>query len=281
MVSENDSILIFFFSTAKQVVGRRPIILKHLYLILVNSLFWSFFVISSLVLVFGAVLLRITTPWFDPNLKLLQKYTCFWSSLYLWANPFWSLTKRGMNRADPHRTYIIVANHQSMADILCVFNTFLHFKWVAKKSLFKLPLLGWNMTFNGYVPIDRGNLESREKCMKECRAWLEKGSSILFFPEGTRSKNGRLQSFKAGAFHLALETGHDILPIVIRGSLHAIPKHSRLLSGNSKMSLEILPPVSIIPYQNLGREAGANELSQAVYATIAANLHDDRSAQRV
>lgn len=223
-------------------------------------------------LVPGAALLRVTTQWFDRNLKILQKYTCFWSSLYLWANPFWSLAKQGLARADPRRAYVIVANHQSMADILCIFNTFLHFKWVAKKSLFKVPLLGWNMSLNGYVPIDRGNPKSREECLDRCKAWLKKGSSIFFFPEGTRSKNGHLQPFKTGAFRLALETGHDILPIVIRGSLHAIPKHSLLLSGKSRMSLEVLPPIPVASFQNLGHETGANELSMAVQAAIEAKL---------
>ena len=248
--------------------------LRRIYLIAINSLFWSFFVVTSLVLVVGAALLRIVTWPFDPNLKILQHYTCFWSSLYLWVNPFWSLTKQGLDRADRRRTYVIVANHQSMADILCIFNSFLHFKWVAKKSLFKIPLLGWNMSLNGYIPIDRGNPESREQCMEKCRSWLRRGSSVLLFPEGTRSLDGKLQPFKIGAFQLALETGHDVLPMVVRGSLHAIPKHSRLLSGKSRMQLEVLPPISVAPYRSMDRETAVLELSRAVREAIAANLED-------
>jgi len=231
-----------------------------------------------MVLVIGSLILRALTTVFDPNLKILQAYTCFWSSLYLWVNPFWSLKKSGVGQVDRAQTYVMVANHQSMADILCIFNTFLHFKWVAKKSLFKIPLLGWNMSLNGYIAIDRGNPESRERCMQQCRDWLKKGSSVFFFPEGTRSQDGKLRDFKAGAFRLALDTGHDVLPIVITGSLHAIPKHSRLLSGKSKMSLEILPPVSVAPYLEMPREIGAEQLSLAVRNAIAAKLGEPAEA---
>lgn len=246
--------------------------LRRLGLFAINSLFWSFFVLTSMVLVIGAFFIRLITKPFDPNLRILQQYSCFWSSLYLWVNCFWSLQKRGMEQVDRRKAYVIVANHQSMADIICVFNTFLHFKWVAKASLFKVPLLGWNMTFNGYVPIDRGNPESREQCLRRCQDWLEKGSSVFFFPEGSRSQDGKLRPFKIGAFRLAVESGHDVLPIVIRGSLHAIPKHSRLLSGKSKMQLEILPPISVAPFQAQGPEIGASALSAAVQAHIAERL---------
>ncbi|MCC7343665.1 MAG: 1-acyl-sn-glycerol-3-phosphate acyltransferase [Deltaproteobacteria bacterium] len=249
--------------------------LRRLGLILVNALFWGFFVVTSVILVVGALFLRVLTKPFDPNLRALQQYSCFWSSLYLWFNPFWSLEKRGLAGVDRRKAYVIVANHQSMADILCVFNTYLHFKWVAKKSLFKVPLLGWNMGFNGYVPIDRGNPESREKCLRRCREWLDKGSSVFFFPEGSRSHDGKLRPFKIGAFRLAVESGYDVLPIVIRNSLHAIPKHSRLLSGKSRMELEVLPPISVTPYQGQGLEAGAEALRREAEVRIAARLDEN------
>ena len=241
-------------------------------MVVVNGLLWAFFVVTSMVLVIGAALLWLLTRPFDPNLKLLQQYSCFWASLYLWANPFWGLKKTGLDRVDPKRAYVIVANHQSMADILCVFNTFLHFKWVAKKELFKAPLLGWNMSLNGYVAIDPGNPESREKCLSECRDWLKKGSSVFFFPEGTRSQDGKLRDFKVGAFRLAVETGCDILPIVVQGSLHAIPKHSRLLSGKSKMRLEVLEPLSVAAYRSDDLESSTRKLAEDVRALIGAKL---------
>ncbi len=248
---------------------------KKMGVIVINILFWGFFVITSLILVMGGLLLRVVMEPVDPNRRILQQYSCFWASLYLWFNPFWSLQKRGLGNVDPKKTYIIVSNHQSMADILVLFNTFLHFKWVSKKSLFRIPLLGWNMSLNGYIPIERGNEESREKMSRHCRDWIKKGSSILFFPEGTRSRDGTLLPFKKGAFRLALETGCDVLPVVIQGSLHAIPKHSVFLHGKSKMRVEILPPISIEIFRREGLDCldqGAEHLAAVVREKMGESL---------
>lgn len=237
--------------------------MKKIGLLAVNILFWSFFVISSTILCALGLVLRIVTAPFDPNRRVLQQFSCFWASLYIWCNPFWSVEKiEGLENVDRKKAYVMVANHQSMADILILFRTFLHFKWVSKKSLFKVPLLGWNMWLNGYLGIERGDEKSREVLINKAKQWLRMGSSILFFPEGTRSKDGKLQPFKPGAFRLALETGHDILPIVIRGTLHAIPKHSLLLHGKSRMSLKVLPSISVKEFQTEDLEGQSKKLAQ-------------------
>jgi 1-acyl-sn-glycerol-3-phosphate acyltransferase len=152
-------------------------------------------------------------------------------------------------RAQERRSEKILRHRRQppvVGDIVVLFNTFIHFKWVSKKSVFNAPLLGWNMRLNGYVPINRGSDASREKCMDKCREWLAKGSSVLFFPEGTRATESRkMLPFKVGAFKLAVESGRDVLPIVIQGSIDAIPKDSALLHRKARMTLEVLPPVSI------------------------------------
>ena len=240
--------------------------------IFLNSLFWSFFVVSSSILVVGGLLLLLITLPFDPNRKILQQYSCFWASLYLWGNPFWSARIRGLENVDRRKVYVMVSNHQSMADILVIFRSFLHFKWVAKKSLFKVPLLGWNMFLNGYVPIERGDAESRDRCLQRCHQWLKKGSSIFFFPEGTRSPDGEMKPFKQGAFRLALQSRTDILPIVIRGSRHAIPKHSLLLHGKSKMELEVLPAIPVKEFDSSQLDAESKRLADFTYQRIRAAL---------
>lgn len=214
----------------------------------INIAFWSFFAISSLVLFLGACLIWLFTLPLDPNRRILQKYSCLWSTLYVWLNPYWSVKTSGKQNLEKNKVYIMVSNHKSIVDILVLFKTFLHFKWVSKASMFKAPILGWNMKLNGYIPIERGDSQSREKCMNHCREWLAKGSSVLFFPEGTRSKEGIMRPFKLGAFHLALETGTDILPLVIEGSEDAVPKHSIMLTKKSKMKVRVLPPISIKGY---------------------------------
>jgi 1-acyl-sn-glycerol-3-phosphate acyltransferase len=246
-------------------------ILAQAAVVTINVLLWAWFILSSVVFFLGAVVIRVVTWPVDPNLKILHQYSCFWAAVYVWTNPFWSLKRSGLRNADRRKAYVIVSNHQSWADILIVFATFLHFKWVSKKSVFNAPLIGWNMRLNGYVPIDRGNDASREKCLSKCREWLAKGSSILFFPEGTRSPEGKkMLPFKIGAFKLAVESGHDVLPIVIRGSVDAIPKHSRLLHRKARMSVEVLPPVSVDSFQ--GNPSGAESLMNHVRIQMARKL---------
>jgi 1-acyl-sn-glycerol-3-phosphate acyltransferase len=242
--------------------------LEFVWNVFINVLFWFFFIVSSMILVLGAAIIYLITRPFDPNRRILQQYSCFWASLYLWVNPFWSGRITGLQRCDPRKTYVMVSNHQSMADILIVFRTFLHFKWVAKKSLFKLPLLGWNMWFNGYVPIERGDAASRDRCLARCQQWIEKGSSVFFFPEGTRAPDGRIKPFKTGAFRLALESGTDILPMVIRGSRFAIPKHSLRLHGKSRMTLEVLPPISTKGFDPSQLDEESKRLAEFVFHKI-------------
>lgn len=239
-------------------------------LVVVNVLMWAYFILTSIVLFATALVIRTLTAPFDRNRRLLHQFSCFWASLYLWANPFWSLKKHRSKGYDRKRAYVIVANHQSWVDILILFNSFLHFKWISKKQMFKVPLIGWNMWLNGYIPIERGNEESGRLCLEKSRDWLAKGSSVLYFPEGTRSRDGKLLPFKMGAFKLAVESGHDVLPVVIRGSLNALPKHSILLHRKSRMSLEVLPPISVRSFQ--GNESGAESLMNHVRTVFKTRL---------
>lgn len=242
---------------------------------ILNVLLWAFFVVTSMILYIGALVIWAATYFFDPNRKILQKYTCFWSSLYIWANPFWSVKVSGKQNVERKKVYVMVSNHQSIMDILVLFKTFLHFKWVSKSSMFKAPLLGWNMKLNGYISIHRGDPSSRERCMATCRRWIEKGSSIVFFPEGTRSKDGKISRFKLGAFRLALETGADILPLVIRGSDKAVPKHSAMLTNKTKMSIEVLPSVSVRGFDKSRIDAEAERLADQVRDLIKRALGQD------
>jgi len=210
-----------------------------------NILMWTVFAVSVVPLFFVALAIRILTAPFDPNRRVLQRFSCLWASFYIWVNPFWQIRVKGLEHVDRRKVYVMISNHQSMADILVVYRTLLHFKWVSKDILFKTPFLGWNMILNGYVPIKRGDAESRKQCMQACRAWLDKGSSVFFFPEGTRSETGAMRPFKLGAFQLALDSGVDILPMVIRGSREALPKHSALIHTHSDMEIEVLPPIAV------------------------------------
>lgn len=205
--------------------------------------FWGFVVLSSIVLFPIAVLLFCLTALFDRRRWLLHRFTCFWASLYTWLNPAWPVEIHGRERMYEAGPSVIVANHLSLLDILVFFRLHSHFKWVSKQENFRVPLVGWNMTLCGYIPLQRGTARSIHAMMRLCDDAIGEGNAIVMFPEGTRSSTGRLRSFKPGAFEIAKRNGVPIQPIVIRGTGDALPKRGFVLQGRHPISIEVLDPI--------------------------------------
>ena len=208
-----------------------------------SALFWGFITVSSLVMYPIAVAIWLATVAFDRRLVALHRFTCFWASLYTWFNPAWPVTIEGREKIQPGTTYVMVANHLSLIDILVLFRLFRHFKWVSKIENFKVPLIGWNMSMNRYIPLRRGDRESVIEMMAACEQTLREGNSIMMFPEGTRSPTGEMRPFKTGAFELARTMSLPVLPIVIAGSAEALPKRGFVLQGRHPIHVTILDPV--------------------------------------
>jgi len=196
-------------------------------------------------------------------------FTSFWACLYLWVMPSWSVTAAGREKIRRGVTYIVVSNHQSQLDILVAFRLFFPFKWVSKAAVFKLPFIGWNMTLNRYIRLKRGDKESIRRMMAACEKNLARGSSVFFFPEGTRSKTGQMKPFKPGAFILAHQMKLPILVVGIRGTQKALPKHSLNFHGRHPIRIEVLEE---IPYQNfahLSVEQTADTVRQRIAVHVA------------
>ena len=157
------------------------------------------------------------------------------ASVYLWTMPAWSVRTRGRHRIRHKATYVVVSNHLSQLDILVAFRLFFHFKWVSKEEVFKLPFIGWNMVLNRYIRLKRGHKKSVEQMMAHAEETLRRGSSVFFFPEGTRSRSGDLLPFKPGAFILAQKVRLPLLPIAISGTRDALPKHSLTITGRHRI----------------------------------------------
>ena len=204
--------------------------------------FWAFVVLSSAVLFPVALIIWAVTAPFDRRRRALHLFTCFWASLYTWLNPAWRVTIHGREHLDRDATYVYVANHLSLLDILVLFRLFVDFKWVSKAEIFKVPGVGWNMTLNRYIPLQRGNRDSVVKMMAQCEQALAQGSSLMMFPEGTRSATGELKAFKTGAFELAAAAQVPIVPIAIEGTNDALPKHGFVLRGRHRITVTVLPP---------------------------------------
>lgn len=182
-------------------------------------------VLTSAMYVVGAPLFLVTM-WFDPTRRIGHWYATVWGRIITRLNNRWSFEVIGQERIPQDRPLVVVSNHQGMGDIMMAFCMDLHFKWISKAANFYVPCMGWFMYHAGYIPLRRGDKSSIVKCMARARWYLDHGVSVLFFPEGTRSKDGEVKDFKAGAFKLALEAGVDILPLGISGTANALPKHT-------------------------------------------------------
>ncbi|MFP3998314.1 MAG: lysophospholipid acyltransferase family protein [Desulfobacterales bacterium] len=213
---------------------------------LIAIVWFTFVGVTSVIFFLTALVIKLVTMLFDRRLVILQQFTCFWGALYTWIIPAWRIHIRGRENIEPKKAYVVVSNHQSLLDILVLFNLFCHFKFVSKSEIFKIPLIGWNMRLNRYIELRRGDKKSVSKMMTDCKEALDQGSSVLIFPEGTRSPDGRIRSFKAGAFILAIEQKVPILPIVISGTNKALPKYSFNFHGSHDIRVRVLPE---IPYE--------------------------------
>ncbi len=238
-----------------------------------STVFWVFLVVTSVSLFPVAALIWLVTAPFDPRKRALHLFTCFWASLYTWANPWWPTSVRHRERLSSNRACVYVANHLSLVDILVLFRLFTHFKWVSKVENFRVPFIGWNMRLNGYVPLLRGDKASVIDMMERCDRLIGGGNSIMMFPEGTRSTTGRMRRFKPGAFELAIRNRVPVQPIVIRGTGDALPKRGFVLQGRHTISIEVLEPIE--PEEFDGDDA--ESLSLRVRAILAAELGEPAS----
>lgn len=233
-----------------------------------SSMFWLFMVVSSILLFPIAVLIWAATVLFDRRLIILHQFTCFWASLYSWLNPVWRIHIEGREKIRSGVAYVMVANHQSLLDILVLFRLFKHFKWVSKIENFRVPCVGWNMSLNRYIKLRRGDKQSVEQMMNACEQTLAEGSSVMIFPEGTRSEDGRLRPFKHGAFTLAQRCRAPLLPIVVRGSSQALPKRGFVLQGRHHIYVRVLDEIAPASFA----EVPVEELIERVRGQIGKEL---------
>jgi 1-acyl-sn-glycerol-3-phosphate acyltransferase len=135
------------------------------------------------------------------------------------------LSVRGLeNLMQPH-SYILISNHASILDIPGIVSAFpFPVRFIAKRSLAWFPIFGWNLYLSGHILIDRERTQSVLKSLKKAASLLKSGTSIIVFPEGTRSPDGQVKEFKAGAFLLALKSQAPIVPVSISGTYQMLPR---------------------------------------------------------
>jgi 1-acyl-sn-glycerol-3-phosphate acyltransferase len=210
---------------------------------LVSLWFWVVFLLTSPVcLVLGTVLLLVTLP-FDPGrrgLHWLVTRWCWW--LYMHAWPGWSVRVEGRELLPPGPC-VLVSNHQSMADIFALMGLRHQFKFVAKASLFSLPIVGWLMSMMGYVRVVRRSPTAMQEMLEDCRHWLHRRMAVLIFPEGTYAQDGVLLPFKRGAFRLAMEERVPLVPVLIQGTTGLVVGDGPWMNPHARVRVRVLPPV--------------------------------------
>lgn len=224
------------------------------------------FALTAPVLYVLAVLVRVLTLPFDPDRNVLHALVCRWCFQYLRLWPGWRVRVEGRERL-PRGACVLVANHQSIADIFAAMGLFTPFKFVSKASLFGVPLLGWTMTLLRYVRVERGSTGSTREMLETCKQWLARGIPVLVFPEGTYREGPELLPFKRGPFKLAREAGVPIVPVAIVGTSELIPGDGPWFSPRSDVRIVVLDPVP--PPSGEAEDA---HVAQAVRSRIAAVL---------
>ena len=205
-----------------------------------SALFWVYMAVSLAAWWFAVLIPWLLVLPFDRRRVFSQWYAYSWADHYNWLSPFWSVHVRGRDKIQDGRAYVLVANHRSLGDILILFSLRKHFKWVSKASVFKVPFLGWMMRMANYVGIERSDSRSRVAMMDECQRQLAEGSSIMLFPEGTRSKTATMRPFKRGAFILACKAGVPVVPIAIVGSSDVLPRDTWIFDRMYRQVIQVI-----------------------------------------
>lgn len=174
----------------------------------------------------------------------------------------------GREHVDAAQSYVLVSNHQSQSDVLVLYGWLgIDFKWVMKQELRKVPGIGVACARLGHIFIDRSNHAAAVATLEAARNTIVDGTSVIFFPEGTRSRNGKLLQFKKGAFRMALDLGLPILPLTVTGARDVLPAGTtNLMPGSARLTIH--PP---IPVEGLTRDDCA-ALVDEVRSVIASSL---------
>jgi 1-acyl-sn-glycerol-3-phosphate acyltransferase len=190
-----------------------------------------------------------------------------WARFMAWITPM-RVSVEGRGNVDPAQSYVVVSNHQSQYDIFALYGWLgIDFKWVMKKELRKVLGIGVACDRLGHIYIDRSSRSAALAALDTAKSRIVDGTSVIVFPEGTRSRDGVLRVFKKGAFRMALDLGLPILPLTLTGTRDVLPAGtSDLFPGSAR--LVIHPPVCI---EGLGPD-DLPQLIESVRATISAAL---------
>ncbi|MCX7982922.1 MAG: 1-acyl-sn-glycerol-3-phosphate acyltransferase [Syntrophales bacterium] len=201
----------------------------------------------------------------------IHKLARLWARLILFLSGV-KVEVKGVENVLTDQPQIFMSNHQSGFDIFIVLaHVPGQFRWIAKKELFRIPVFSQAMRKAGYIEIDRQHHDKAMESLKIAAQKIREGKSVMSFPEGTRSQDGRIKAFKQGMFHLALQAGVPIVPITIIGASDIMPKR-KIRINPGKITMIIDKPIDVSPYSSETR----HELIARVRQVIVNNFNQWR-----
>lgn len=229
-------------------------------------LWWSMLAAALLLLVFGPPVILVS------YLAGRRHWVYPWA---LWGGRQWlrlsgaRVRVRGLERLDPRRTYVFVANHRSFLDTAALF-CYLgrRIGVIAKKELLRVPILGYGMGYVNVLAIDRSNRERAIETMRAATDRLRRGVSFGVFAEGTRARPGELLPFKKGAFYMAVEAGVPVAPVAIKHTDELMGKGTGVARPGT-IELVVLPPVETA---GLSTDEDVRRLAEHANAMVAEEL---------
>ncbi|MDA3823387.1 MAG: lysophospholipid acyltransferase family protein [Bacteroidales bacterium] len=206
---------------------------------------WFTMLITSIIITPFFLLIWVLTFWWDKRRVISHGVASFWAWHYQSLIVFWKLRLKGRNKIPKKRPVVLVANHRSLVDILALHKVRRTFRWVSKAENFKLPFIGMVLTLNNCIKVNRESMRSGQQFITQAEKEMRKGSSVMIFPEGTRSKSHDMRSFMDGAFVLAKKMNCGIIPIVHIGTEHTFPrgKGGWILMGKALIKIQVLDEI--------------------------------------
>lgn len=227
------------------------------------------------IIIFFPVTLIVWVVFFPFDSKRSAIHLILMQQSYLLVKmiPIWKIKIEGREKAKRGETYVIISNHQSVLDTLIINCLRYRFKWVSKIENMKIPVLGLYLRMADYITVNRGNEDSKVEMLEKSLNCLKNGTSVMIFPEGTRSKDMEIALFRRGAFQLAIEAGVPILPIMLEGTGGILPKHGLIFSSGFNITIRVLDPV----YPDAFPTKNVDELSEVFRTKIASELKELRT----
>ena len=227
---------------------------------------WPILVVLT---IFTAIFTICLYPW--RNTEFVHREQQFWSRSFFWLMCI-PVSVDGAEHIEPGRSYVFVANHQSMFDVWLVYGWLpVVFKWLMKAELRKIPFVGTACKAAGHIFVDRRNAKAAMESIKDIEKQLTDGVCTVIFPEGTRTLTGEIGRFKRGAFQIAIDLGLPVIPLSLSGCFDVMQKGEWIVN-RTPVHMHIGEPIDLNQFKDAEGNTDANAAIEAVRSAVIAGI---------